>query len=150
MSLANSAALAGNGTITFGGGTLQFTSSNTLDCANRIINSGSPIQLDTNAQGVNFLGSLASSNSAGLTKAGAGTLTLAASNAYTGTTLVSAGTLLLANAGAISASTFDSSGSGALEFRGLEQRDLRRLAGIGQPGPWQHRGGPRDLERGRQ
>ena len=66
LSLANSAALAGSGNITFGGGTLQFTVSNTL--ANQIINSSSPIRVDTNGQNVTFSGGLTNSNSAGLTK----------------------------------------------------------------------------------
>ena len=33
LSLANSAALGGGGSITFGGGTLQFSPSNTVDCS---------------------------------------------------------------------------------------------------------------------
>ena len=99
LSLAHSAALAGNGNITFGGGTLQFTASNVLDYANRIVNSSGPIQLDTNGQSVTFAGSLSSSNLAGLTKAGPGSLTLSASNGYKGATLVSSGTLQVGNGG---------------------------------------------------
>jgi hypothetical protein len=38
--------LADNGNITFGGGTLEFTASNTVDYASRIVNSSSPVQLD--------------------------------------------------------------------------------------------------------
>ena len=131
LSLANSAALAGNGNITFGGGTLQFTASNTLDCAGRIINSTAPIQLDTNGQSVGFSGGLSSSNSAGLIKIGAGTLTLSASNGYTGTTLVFGGTLLLANPNAVSGSTFDTSGGGSLSFGTLTSATFDGLQGSG-------------------
>ena len=88
---------------------------------------------------MNFLGSLASSNSAGLTKIGAGTLTLSASNGYSGTTLVYGGTLLLANTAALSGSTFDTSGSGSLSFGTLTTRHFRRTAGIRQPGAEQYR-----------
>ncbi len=68
LSLANSAALAGGGNITFGGGTLQFTASNTQDYSTRIVNSTGAIALDTNGQNVAFNSPLASSNSGGLTK----------------------------------------------------------------------------------
>ena len=59
-------------------------------------------------------------------------MTLSASNGYTGTTLVSGGTLLLANTAALSGSTFDTSGSGSLSFGTLDQRSIRRIAGIRQ------------------
>ena len=131
LSLAHSAALAGNGNITFGGGTLQFTANNAIDYANRIISSSGPIQVDTNGQDVTFAGSLTSSNSAGLTKAGLGTLTLSAANGYTGTTLVSGGTLLLANTAALSGSTLDTSGSGSLSFGTLTSADFGGLQGSG-------------------
>ncbi|MGO9112862.1 MAG: beta strand repeat-containing protein [Thermoguttaceae bacterium] len=131
LSLANSAALAGNGPITFGGGTLQFTASNTRDYSSRILNSAGPIQIDSKGQGVTFASSLASSNSGGLTKLGAGTLTLSASNGYTGATLVSYGTLVLANTGAISGSTFDTTGAGALSFGTLTSATFGGLQGSG-------------------
>lgn len=104
VSLGYSAALAGNGSITFDGGTLQYTASNTLDYSSRIINSSGPIQIDTNGQNVAFSGSLTGSNSAGLTKIGAGALTLAASNGYTGGTIVNGGVLQIGNSSALGAS----------------------------------------------
>ena len=131
LSLVNSAALAGNGSITFGGGTLQFTASNTLANASQIINSASPIQVDTNGQSVTFAGSLQGSNSAGLTKLGSGTLTLTGSNSYAGTTLVSNGTLLLANTAALSGSTLDTSGGGSLSFGTLSSAAFGGLQGSG-------------------
>jgi fibronectin-binding autotransporter adhesin len=93
LSLGNAHALAGTGTISFGGGTLQYSASNTVDYSAKILNSGSAISIDTNSQSVTFATGLGSSNTGGLTKSGNGTLTLTASNGYTGTTLVNGGTL---------------------------------------------------------
>ena len=98
LNLANSAALAGGGNVTFGGGTLQFTSSNTTDYSPQIVNSTGPISLDTNGQTVTFAGSMGSSNTDGLyltDSMGGGTLILgaAADNEYLGNTEVNAGTL---------------------------------------------------------
>jgi autotransporter-associated beta strand protein len=135
LSLANSAALSG-GTLTFAGGTLQYTASNNVDYSNRIINSTSagPISIDVNGQSVTFATGLASSNSGGLTLNSTlpgGTLTLAASNGYAGPTLVSGGTLLLANANALSRSTFDSSGTGSISFGSLTSGTFGGLQGSG-------------------
>ena len=93
LSLASASALAGGGAVTFGGGTLQFSGSNTNDYSGRIVNSGSAITLDTNGQNVAFASGLAASNTSGLTVLGNGTLTLSGSSAYTGATTVSSGTL---------------------------------------------------------
>ena len=68
LSLGNAAAIpsGGSGGISFGGGTLQFTSaSHTQDYSNYIASSGSAISIDTNGQSVTFNGTLASSNSGG-------------------------------------------------------------------------------------
>ena len=95
-------ALLGGSTITFGGGTLQY-SANNVDYSGVIVGSGSAIAIDTNGQSVTFASSLASSNTAGLTKrgsgtlnkSGAGTLTLTAANTCTGATTINSGTLQL-------------------------------------------------------
>ena len=97
--LGNTGALAGNGNITFGGGTLQFSASNTRDYAARIVASTGPVAIDTAGQNVTFAGSLASSNSGGLTKLDTGMLTLAGSNTYPGLTTISGGTLQIGNGG---------------------------------------------------
>ena len=76
LSLNNTNALAGGGSITFIGGTLQFSANNTNDYSTKIVSSTSSMTIDTNGQSVTFAGVLASSNTAGLTKTGNGTLFL--------------------------------------------------------------------------
>ena len=101
----NANALAGGGNIAFGGGTLQYTSaSNTQDWATRFKSSASSIALDTNSQNVALAGVIDSTNTGGLTKSGAGTLTLSGSNGYSGGTTINAGTLKMGNAYAFSGS----------------------------------------------
>ncbi|NBW96990.1 MAG: hypothetical protein EBR28_09725, partial [Planctomycetia bacterium] len=99
LRLDNSSALGGGGNLTFTGGTLQYTGSNTADYSARIVGSSGAIAIDTNGQSVSFASALAVSNSGGLTKSGSGTLTLAANNSYTGVTTVSGGTLQVGNGG---------------------------------------------------
>ena len=94
LHLANSAALAGGGSLTFSGGTLQFAAANT-SLSNLVVSDTAAAVFDTNGQSATFAGSMDSSNSKGLTKIGAGTLTLAGSLSYVGRTTVSAGTLTL-------------------------------------------------------
>ena len=101
LSAANAAAIPSGGAITFGGGVLQYTaasSGNDYSSLNRIVNSGGPIAIDTNGQNVTFNGGLPASNTGGLDKIGAGTLTLNGSNAYAGATTINGGTLSLGSA----------------------------------------------------
>ena len=95
LSLGSSAALAGAGNITFGGGALQFSVNNAADYSGRIKNSTAAITIDTNNQSVTFASALDGSNTGGLTKVGAGTLTLTASSSYTGPTAINSGALAL-------------------------------------------------------
>ena len=85
----------GTGGITFAGGTLQYGANNTQDVSGQIVGSTAPIAIDTNGATVAYTGNLAGSNSGGLTKLGAGMLTLSGTNTYSGTTMVSGGTLQL-------------------------------------------------------
>ena len=97
LSLGGAAALGTSGNITFGGGTLQFTSANTNDYSARIKNSAAPVSIDTNGQTVTFAGPIDSSNTDGLLvtdSVGGGKLILSnADNTYLGGTEVDAGTL---------------------------------------------------------
>jgi autotransporter-associated beta strand protein len=97
--VADHANALGTGNITFSNagdntGTIRYTAnSSATDWATRIVNSTGTIRLDTNGNAVNLAGAINSSNTNGLTKSGAGTLTLGGANTYGGSTTVSAGTL---------------------------------------------------------
>jgi autotransporter-associated beta strand protein len=105
--VAGNADALGAGNITFrpesgGNGTLRYTAASaTTDWASRIKNSGAAIRLDTAGNNVNLAGTIDSSNTNGLVKSGAGTLTLGGANNYTGGTTISTGTLELGNGGSV-------------------------------------------------
>ena len=91
----NANALGTGGLITFSGGTLQFSASNTTDYSSRFSTSASQaFRINTGGQNVTFATALTSTGGS-LTKLGAGTLTLGAVQAYGGPTTVSQGTLSL-------------------------------------------------------
>ena len=123
--------LSGNSSavITFGGGTLQYSASNTQDYSSRITTSGSAIAIDTNGQTVTFAAAIDSSNTGGLMKQGAGTLFLNGVNTYTGNTDIESGTLggngTIAGLVSVGTNAFISPGSaagttGVLSVRGLD------------------------------
>jgi fibronectin-binding autotransporter adhesin len=85
--------LGTGGNITFSGGGLKYGSGITTDLSSRIKNSGSAILVDTNGESVTWGTALGSTNSGGLTKNGAGNLTISATNTYTGGTTINGGTL---------------------------------------------------------
>lgn len=112
----------GTGNVTLDGGGLQWATGNTTDISGRLNALGaSGGTLDTNGNNVTLASGL--SGTGGLTKAGAGTLTLTSINTYTGGTIITGGTLALgagvslAATGAINlanaGTTFDISASGA-------------------------------------
>jgi fibronectin-binding autotransporter adhesin len=97
LALGSSAALGTTGTISFAGGTLQYSASNTTDYSNRFSNAAAQAySIDTNGQNVTFATGLTSSGGT-FTKLGTGTLTFTAGNTYSGATTISAGTLKLDN-----------------------------------------------------
>ena len=104
LALGNAGALGPSGTISFGGGTLQFSSANTTDYSSRFSTApGQAYSLDTNGQNVT-VGTALSSSGGSLTKLGLGTLTLTGNNSFSGDTTIAGGTLKLGSGG-----SFDSS-----------------------------------------
>ncbi|MFM8986551.1 MAG: beta strand repeat-containing protein, partial [Planctomycetia bacterium] len=103
------------GPITFTGGVLRYASSGvtmTQDLSGRIVDSTSPIVVDTNGLSGTWGFSVAASNVAGLTKRGGGTLSLTNINAYLGTTTIEGGRLV----GAAQSFPGDVVNSGTLTF----------------------------------
>ena len=95
LALGSANAIGSSGTISFGGGTLQSSASNTADYSARFSNAaGQQVKIDTNGQNVTLASNLTSSGGS-FTKLGAGILTLSGSNSYSDGTTVSAGTLLV-------------------------------------------------------
>ncbi len=90
--------------ITFNGGGLQYAAGNTEDLSPAIVPvaAGQAAIIDTGTNNVTFGTPL--SGAGGLTKAGAGVLTLSVSNSFTGPTTVNGGTLTVGNAAALQSS----------------------------------------------
>jgi autotransporter-associated beta strand protein len=103
LALGSAGALGSSGTISFGGGTLRYSASNTTDYSARFSNAASQqYSIDTNSQSVT-LASVLTSTGGSFTKLGAGTLTLSGASTYSGATTVSEGKLVVN--GSISTST---------------------------------------------
>jgi autotransporter-associated beta strand protein len=93
LSISSAAALGSTGTISFGGGTLQYNGI-TTDFSSRFSTAaGQAVKVDTAGNNVTLASNLSSSGGS-LTKSGLGSLTLSGSNTYSGGTTVSAGTLI--------------------------------------------------------
>ncbi len=105
----HASALGVGGNITFNGnGRIRYTAASAAqDYSSRFKNSTFAVGVDTNGQNVTFAGIIDSSNigGQGLTKFGAGTLTLSVANSYTGSTQIAGGTLRLAHINAVSSSS---------------------------------------------
>ena len=101
LSLGSAGALGTTGLISFGGGTLQFSGSNTTDYSPRFSAAASQAyKLDTNGQNV-ILATPLTSTGGSLTKIGAGTLTVTAANTHNSGTNINGGTLALSGAGTL-------------------------------------------------
>jgi autotransporter-associated beta strand protein len=100
--LNNAKALDGTDSITFGGGSLRY-SSTTADYASKFVNSTAPISIDTVALTPTLASGIPASNTGGLAKLGTGTLTLSGTNLYSGITAVSAGSLVVNTTAALPA-----------------------------------------------
>jgi autotransporter-associated beta strand protein len=127
----------GSGVINLNGGTLQATTNNsnligtTLGGVATSIGAGGAI-FDTQGNSVTISQALKSGavNDGGLTKYGAGTLTLSASNNFQGATAINGGTLLLGNSAALGSSTLDyNSYGGSLSFGTLTSAKFGGLKG---------------------
>lgn len=131
LAVSAAGALGTTGTISFGGGTLQFTSFDTTDYSARFSSDpGQAYSLDTNGESVT-LGSSLTSPGGSLTKLGNGILTLSASNSFTGSARVASGTLALGHAGALAGATLDlaTADSGTVAF-GLPGATTYLLGGL--------------------
>lgn len=107
LALGSANAIGSTGPILFGGGSLQYSSSNTTDYSARIAagTSSGAVTIDTNGQAISFTTPLTADQSGGLVKRGAGTLTLTTANSHGGTSTVSGGTLEVTASGALSSGT---------------------------------------------
>ncbi|HYO08237.1 MAG TPA: autotransporter-associated beta strand repeat-containing protein [Tepidisphaeraceae bacterium] len=90
----------GTGGFTFNGGTLRYNG-NTDDISARTVTFTGNGTIDTNGMNVTFANPIGNNGAGGLTKTGAGTLTLPAANTFTGVSGVNNGTLLLTHASAL-------------------------------------------------
>ena len=116
LNLGGSNAIGSTGSITFNGGALQYSTSNTTDYSTRFsAGAGQQYNIDTNGQNVTFAGNLTSSGGV-LTKIGSGTLTLSGNNTYSGGTTLDAGTLALGSANAIGSSGTITFNGGVLQY----------------------------------
>ena len=101
LNVGSASAIGSSGTISFAGGTLQYSAANTTDYSGRFSTAvNQAYSIDTNSQSVTLATALTSSGGS-LTKLGAGTLILSAANTYTAGTTVSAGTLQLSGSGTL-------------------------------------------------
>ena len=89
--------ISGDGTLTFGGGTLKVRDSNLTTSTSASL--AGAFTVNTSGLGATLSGLLSGGGS--LTKSGAGTLELTAANSYTGGTTISGGTLALSGSGGI-------------------------------------------------
>jgi autotransporter-associated beta strand protein len=107
LALGNAGALGSSGTISFGGGTLRFSGSNTTDYSSRFSTAqNQAFTFDTNGQNVTFASALLSSGVGSLVKLGSGTLTLTGSNLFGGGMNIAAGRLTLSGNGVLNSGNY--------------------------------------------
>ena len=131
LSLGSANAIGSSGTISFGGGTLQYTSSNTTDYSSRFSTASSQAyKVDTNGQNITWASGLTSSGGS-LIKSGSGILTISGANSYSSSTTISAGSIKLGRANGLSSvsSIIFTSGT-SLDIAGYSQ-SLGSLSGAG-------------------
>jgi fibronectin-binding autotransporter adhesin len=104
--------------ITFGGGTLQWAAGNTLDVSAGIAPIPPSVTAGFDTNGNNITLATALSGSGGVTKAGAGALTLPVAESYIGATNITGGTLNVAHPEALANSTVNVQVNNGLTFTG--------------------------------
>jgi autotransporter-associated beta strand protein len=135
LALGSGNAIGSSGTISFGGGTLQYSASNTTDYSGRFSTaSNQQYSIDTNGQNVSLASALASSGGS-FAKLGSGTVTLTGSNAYSGGTTISAGALAVAAIADAGASNIGTAGpltlaGGTLDYTGSAAATTARVVDI--------------------
>lgn len=95
--------LAGNSIALSGGVTVDSTATTTDTISLNVALGGSATTVDVEGTALSVSGTV--SGSSGLSKAGAGTLTLSGSNSYSGSTTIAAGALNIRNSGALGSGT---------------------------------------------
>ncbi len=116
LAIGNSDALGSSGIISWEGGTLQFSASNTIDYSSRFSTAASQAYtFDTNGQDVTLATALTSSGGT-LDKSGVGTLTLSGANTYDGGTTLAAGTLRQGSNAAFASNTAYTVNGGTLDL----------------------------------
>ena len=121
----------GSGNITFGGGSIQYTSGIVVDHGSKIKNSTSAISIDTSTADVSYAGVIDSSNTAGLAKIGVGNLTLSGANAFSGASTVNAGTLIIGNATALGTSSATVANGATIDLNGWTIANALTINGTG-------------------
>jgi autotransporter-associated beta strand protein len=114
LSLGTAGAIGTVGTISFGGGTLQFSSADTSDYSARFSSANNQaFKLDVPSSLTVTLASGLSSSGGTLAKSGAGTLLLSVANSYDGATAVTGGYLAVGDANGLGSGTTANVSSGA-------------------------------------
>jgi fibronectin-binding autotransporter adhesin len=135
LALGSANTIGSSGTISFDGGTLQYSASNTTDYSARFSNSANQAcSIDTGRHTVT-LGTALTSTGGSLTKIGNGRLKLSGAGTHTGATAVSAGGLSMRVANALPASSAVTVSSGALLTLNVFDQTVGSLAGAGDVRP---------------
>jgi autotransporter-associated beta strand protein len=120
----------GSGTYSIGGD-FTFAGSSNLNLGTAAVNLGSSVRQITVSANTLAVGGIMSGTSGGITKLGAGTLTLSGANTYTGATTVSAGTLEVSGAaGALTDTSAVNINGGTLLLNGSEANRIKDTAAI--------------------